>query len=265
MHSAIWGPPGSWKAARPLGSASSALAHDGNCSKRPRSGLRLVNRDHIDCILCFRMPGSLPSGVRRVLSGLDRDRICNITDRLLSFLYSVEFCPLSPATKPIRDSIYHSTGLLAYRPRACSRDDGFVLISADRPSRPCSINASIYEEYAASGRVPVCANCRIRDWKACLPGTLRLWGSCCRAECRKLAGSGCYAPGLHGADEGCIYHEVRWRYEPINRWREVIGSRARLWSGQQSTARDYVRLEEHCVSFRHGTLRLRNRGCRGAG
>jgi len=262
MRSAIWGPPGSWKAARPLGSA---LAHDGNCSKRPRSGLRLVNRDHIDCILCFRRPGSLSSGVRRVLSGLDRDRICNATDHPLSFVYSDGFCPLSPATKPIRDSIYPSTGLLVYRPRVCSHDDGFVLISADRPSRSCRINAPIYEEYAASGRVPVCANCRIRDWKACLPGTLRLWGSSCRTECRMFAGSGCYALGLHEVNEGCLHHEVRWRYEPMNRWREAIGSHGRVWSGQHSTARDRVGLEEHCVSFRHGTVRLRDRRCRGAG
>lgn len=247
-----------WKAGRPLGSASSALANDGNCSKRPRSGLRLVNRDHIDCILCFQTPGSLARGVRRVLSGLDRDKICNVTDPLLSFHTQLDFAHF-PSTKPIRacelEYIIRPASWTT-DPRACSRDDGVVLISADLPSHSCRTSPPIYEEYAASGQVPVCANCRIRDWKACLPGTLRLWGSSCRAECRMLASSGCSALGPHEVNEGCICHEARWRYEPINRWREVIGSRARLRSGQHSTARDHVELEELSVSFRHGILRL---------
>lgn len=167
--------------------------------------------------------------------------------------------PTSPSTKPIRacelEYIIRPASWTT-DPRACSRDDGVVLISADRPSHSCRTSPPIYEEYAASGQVPVCANCRIRDWKACLPGTLRLWGSSCRAECRMLASSGCSALGPHEVNEGCICHEARWRYEPINRWREVIGSRARLRSGQHSTSRDHVELEELSVSFRHGILRL---------
>lgn len=173
------------------------------------------------------------------------------------FSWTLPTSPRKEADSYLRARVYHSAGLLNYRPRACSRDDdGFGLISMDRPSHSRHTNTPIYEEYAASGQVPVCANCRIRDWKACLPGTLRLWGSACRAECRILASSGRYALGLHEVNEGCIYHEARWRYEPINRWREVTGSRARLRSGQHSTARDHAGLEKHCVSFHHGILRL---------
>ncbi|KAK1835205.1 hypothetical protein QBC39DRAFT_172506 [Podospora conica] len=256
MRSAIWGPPGSRKAGRPLGSASSALVHDGNCSKRLRSGLRLVNREHIDCILCSWTPGRLPSGVRRVLSGLDRDEICNAADCPLCFSYSLGLCPHSPETKPTRGA----ENTASFRPACWPTDPELAfammdlgLIPADRPPQSDQhTNIRRVRGFRASARLCQLPHTRLEGVFA---GYLAFVGKLLQGGMQKsCASSGCCALGLHEVNEGCICHEARWRYEQINRWREVAGSRSRLRFGLDNIAGDHTGLEEHCVSFRHGIL-----------